>query len=143
MNTERNDHLNPRSAMEQARRVEAIVHRRGRWHGWVWLTLGFATPVFLIGTNANWVPGDAQIWIAIAFMTLGGVLAIWEHRRGLWGREAAKTDRPFTWAYIGAIVAFAVPTIVIDPTGAPLWTVILAFVPSIPCFMAAWRILER
>lgn len=143
MNAENNSQMDPGAAFDHAQRVGETVRRKGRWHGWVWLTIGLITPVFLIGANANSVPGAVQFWIAIGFMIVGAVLAIWETRRGLWSREAAKADRPFTRAYILAIVLFAIPTIILDPTGAPPWFVALALVPSIPCLIAAWRILSR
>lgn len=143
MHNEDSGQMDPRMALDQAQQIEETVRRRGRWHGWVWLTIGLITPVFLIGANVNSVPGPVQFWIAIAFMAIGGFLAIWETRRGLWSREAAKADKPFTWAYIIGIGVFAVPTIILDPSSAPLWLVALAFLPSIPCFMAAGRILSR
>ena len=143
MSTENNSQMDPSTAFDHAQNVGETVRRKGHWHGWVWLTIGLITPVFLIGANVNSVPGAVQIWIAIGFMTVGGVLAIWETRRGLWGREAAKADKPFTWAYMIAIVLFAVPTIILDPTRADAWLITLALLPSIPCLIAAWRILTR
>lgn len=143
MSTGNNDQMNAQTALDHAREVENTIRRRARWHGWVWLTIGILTPVFLIGANANALPAEAQFWTAIGFMTVGGVLAIWETRRGIWGREAVEADRPATWAYMIAIVAFAIPTIVLDPVDPPLWLIGLALVPSIPCFIAAWRILGR
>ncbi|MFP3914022.1 MAG: hypothetical protein ACLFWM_04040 [Actinomycetota bacterium] len=143
MHADSNNQMDPQAALDRAQRVGDTVRRRGRWHGWVWLTMGLITPVFLIGANVNSVPGATQFWIAIGFMTVGGVLAVWETRRGVWSREAVKADRPFTWAYMTGIVAFAVPTIILDPIRPPAWLVALALLPSIPCFLAAWRILTR
>lgn len=138
-----NDQMKAQAALDQARRVENTIRRRARWHGWVWLTIGVITPGFLIGANVNAVPGAVQFWTAIGFMTVAGVLALWETKRGVWGREAVEVDRPATWAYMIAIVAFAIPTIVLDPVTPPIWLIGLALVPSAPCFIAAWRILRR
>lgn len=143
MSSRSNDQMNPQAALDHARQVEDTIRRRARWHGWVWLTMGIITPVFLIGANVNAVPGEAQFWTAIGFMTVAGVLAIWETKRGVWGREAVEADRPATWAYVIGIVAFAIPTIVVDPVDPAIWLIGLALVPSIPCFIAAWRILAR
>lgn len=143
MNTGNDDQMDPRAALDQARRMESVAQRRGRWHGWVWLAIGLITPIFLIGAIAEAVSRPIQFWIAISFMVVGATLAIWEARRGLWGREAAKVDRPFTWAYVAAMVAVLLVAIILDPSGPPTWYVALALVPSVPCFIAAWRVLTR
>lgn len=135
--------MDPRTALDQARRVEGLVRRQGRWNGWAWLTIGVATPVFLITTTTEAIPGPAQLWIAIGFMTLAGGLAILETRRGVWGREASRADRPMTTVYVVTMVAVAMLLLIFDPWELPGWFVFAALVPSVPCFIAAWRILKR
>lgn len=142
MSDESNNQLDPRTALDQAQRVGNTVRRKGRWHGWVWLTLAVITPMFLIGAYAESVPGDVQFWLAVAFGVVAGTLWIWETRRGLWGREAAAADRPFTRVYMVFVAAVALVAIVFDPTGTPAWYVAIAVLPSVPCLMAAWRILR-
>lgn len=141
MGAENDRQLDPRTALDRARRVEDSVRRRGRWHGWVWLVLGLITPVFLIGVYADALPGETSFWIAVGFGVAGASLAIWETRRGLWGREAARANRSVTWGYMAAMGAAALLAISFDPSGLPVWWVVFSLVPSVPCFVGAWRVL--
>lgn len=143
MQTNGGGQMDPRVALDRAHRVSAGVRRQGRWHGWVWLAIGVLTPMFLLGTTDGVVLRGWQLWVAVALMAAGAVLAVWETRRGVLGREAAAVDTPFTWAYVASMVAVAVVVVVFAPVGPPGWFVAVALVPSVPCLVAAWRILSR
>lgn len=148
--------MDPRLALSEVERVKNQVRRKARWHGWVWLSVAVLTPVFWLGTRADFVPRaepddrafavrlvtDGEFWIAGGFGVIAVTLWIWETRRGVTGREAARIDRPITWAYVTAMVAVAALVILVDPAGAPWWFVAVSLVPSVPCLIAAWRVLR-
>ena len=140
---ERHEGFDPVAAWEQAQSMAATVRRRGRWHGWVWLTLGLATPVFLVVAVTDVAAGAARTAIAIAFALLAGLLAVWETKRGLWGRQAARVDRTATTAYVVAMAVAAAAAVAGDVADAPAWYLVLAVLPSVPCFVAAWRTLSE
>jgi hypothetical protein len=137
-----NQPIDPRLALSEVERVKNQVGRKARWHGWVWLAVAVLTPAFLLGTRAVFVPRYVEFWIAIGFGAIAATLWIWETRRGVMGREAARMDRPMTGAYVASMVAVAALVIFLDPVGTPGWFVAVAFVPSVPCLLAAWRVLR-
>lgn len=140
---DRHESFDPAAALERAEQVGANVRRRGRWHGWVWLTIGLASPVLLVVTATDVVEGPVRMGTAIGFMLLAGLLAVWETRRGLWGRQAARTDRATTAAYVVTMAVAALTGIVGEVADAPAWYMALAALPAVPCFIAAWRILAE
>lgn len=143
MNLDENHELQPHHALRHAEEVGAVVRRRARWHGWVWLVAAVSTPMFLIGTRSDAVPPSVQFWIAVGFGAVGLALAVWEGRRGVTGRQTALLDRPITGLYVALMLVIALVTIAIDPDGTPAWYIALACLPSIPCLVAAWLILGR
>ncbi len=120
-----------------------MVQRKARWHGWAWLAVALATPLFLLGTATDAVSRPAQFWIAIAFMVVTGALAHLETRRGVVGRETADIDRPLTWLYMAAMLVVIGLTLLFDTSDAPLWFVVAALAAAVPGLVAAWRILSR
>ena len=136
------ERMDPQTALGRAEHIGERVRKKARWHGWVWLVVGFATPAFLIGTHAGFVPRPAQFWIAIGFLAIAATLTIWDSRRGVLGLEAARVDKPHTWAYVLSMGVVASISIILSPVGAPTWFVLISFVPSLPCLAAAWRILR-
>lgn len=142
MDRQNESQIEPRAALAHARSVSERVRRQGRWHGWVWLIVAVATPVFLIATRSDALSRETQFWIAVGFGALGGGLALWEARRGVVGREAAIVDRPMTVAYAALVVAAALVAIVLNPEGPPAWFIAVALLPSIPALVAGWLVLK-
>ena len=132
--------FSPQAARQQAARIGTRVHSAARWHGWMWLTTAILTPTFLLGVTRDEVPRSIQFWIAVGFALVGAVLTVWEARRGVIGRQAARVDRPMTWAYVALMAVVVGFTFVGDENST--WFIPLALAPSIPCLVAAWRVLR-
>lgn len=132
--------FSPQAARQQAARIGTRVRSAARWHGWMWLTIAILTPTFLLGTGREDLPRSIQFWIAVGFGLVGAVLTVWEARRGVVGRQAARVDRPMTWAYV-VLMMVAIGFTFIGDQNSP-WFIPLALAPSIPCLLAAWRVLR-
>lgn len=133
--------VTPDVAAGQVEQVRRRVRTKGRWHGWMWLAMAVATPVFLIGTQVDeysWL----SFWVAIAYMVLGFVLWQVDARRPVRSRAHARVERPATVAFVVTMVVVAVATIVLDPSGAPGWYVVLALLPAVPAAVAAAVVLR-
>lgn len=133
--------MTPQGALDHVHRMTDRVRAAARWHGWAWLAIAFLTPAFWIGTRDGGLARPQQFWVAIAFCAVGAVLAVWAQRRGVLGRRTARIDGPTTVAYVTATAAVAVVTMIWNPVLTP-WYVALASIPSVPCLVAAWKILR-
>lgn len=139
----RRDEIEPARALAEASRIGIAVERKARWHGWVWLAIAVATPLFLLGTATDRLPRSVQFWLAVAFMVVTGALAFLESRRGVVGRETAEIDRPLTWIYVAAMVVVITLAVLFDTSDTPLWFLLAALAAAVPGLVAAWRILNR
>lgn len=135
------DDFMPQTALDEAAHVTDRVRSAARWHGWMWLTGAMLTPVFLYGTLGEGLPHAWQLWYAVIFGAVGAALTIWEVRRGVIGRQAARVDRWATLAYVITVLGATVLIGLTNPGGAA-WSVPVALAPSVPCLVAAWRVLR-
>lgn len=134
--------LSPQAARRKIEDVGGRVRSAARWHGWMWLTIAILTPVFLLAVLREQVPDAARFWIAVGFAGAGAVLTIWDVRRGVVGRQTRRVDRPATLAYIALMMVVAV-VILLGESGTSPWHIPLALAPSVPCLVAAWRVLRE
>src|SRR5699024_218850 len=127
--------------LDEAAEVTNQVRSAARWHGWMWLTVALLTPVFLYGVLGEGLPRAWQLWYAVIFGGVGLGLTIWEARRGVIGRQSARVDRPATLTYVVIVLIATVLIGLADPGGAA-WSIPVALAPSVPCVIAAWRVLR-
>lgn len=108
----------------------------------VWLAIGVASPVFLVGTRADFLSRSLQFALALAFGAVGLVLWILEARRDVADPEA-RVDRRLTLAYASLMVVVASAAVAVDPVGPPAWFIVASLLPSVPCALGVWRALRR
>lgn len=135
------DRLDTTAALGEVRRIQRDVHQRTRWQGWIWLLLGAAMPIFLIGTIA--LEGDWSLGIAISFMAAALLAWFWESRQTVVGRTGARIDRPVTIAFMGAVALVTLLRIFVLPDHLNAAQIIVSFIPSIPCLIGAWLVFRR
>lgn len=133
--------LTPQHASDRAEQIGSKVRGAARWHGWVWVVIAIITPIFWLGTREGGLPRPMHFWVALGFCALGLLLVFWERRRGVIGRHTARLDRPVTVAYVGAMFVVALVVIFWEPRFTPAF-IALAALPSVPCVIAAWRVLR-
>lgn len=134
-------HLTPEEALGRIQHVSRQVGTAAWWHGWMWLAIAILTPVFILGTREGGLARPWHFWVALAFGATALVLTLLAWRRGVVGRPSAAVDHRATWAYAGAMVGI---TAIVLIWGPPLswWFIAVALVPSVPCLVAARRILR-
>lgn len=130
------------AARRQAARVSGHTRAAARWHGWVWLLLALATPPFVVTITSGTAALGLQIGIAAAFGAIGLTCALWETRRGVVGRETARIHLPMTSLYAATMVALAAAVVLFEVEDSP-WFWACALAPSVPCLIAAWRVLRE
>ncbi|WP_139219626.1 hypothetical protein [Actinopolyspora alba] len=130
----------PDEALGRAGRMSELARDGSRWFGYMLILLGLVTTVFFAGQAL------AQGWIAAAFAWLYAAciagLFWYVNRQRVVSRETPRITRAVTIAYAALVILTSVITSTwLDDE--PLWQCLLALLPALPCWSAAWWVLRR
>ncbi|MGJ7908186.1 hypothetical protein ACOQFL_17110 [Actinopolyspora sp. H202] len=130
----------PAEALGRAGRMSELARDGSRWFGYMLILLGLVTTGFFIGQAL------AQGWIAAAFAWLYAAcvagLFWYVNRQGVVSRPTALITRRVTYAYVSLVIL----TSIVNSTwldDGTLWPCVVALLPALPCWSAAWWVLRR
>lgn len=133
--------FSPAAALHSAHNVDARARRSARWPAWVWLAMGVAMPLHLIGSDlasGDWFEA-VVVWVVPVVVLVGIVYSALQRvesrlmHRLLW---------PVTWTFVALVLLDILARLTVLSSGPTAALVVLGLLPAAPCFYGAWRVLR-
>ncbi|WP_438387919.1 hypothetical protein [Actinopolyspora saharensis] len=140
MNDSSSHEMPAAEALGSAGRMSELARGGTRWFGYMLVVLGCVTAGFFVGQalTEGWTAA-ALAWLYAA--CIAG-LFWYVNRQRVVGRDMSTITRTVAVSYVALVVIVSVVNSTWLNDGS-LWPCLVALLPALPCWLAAWRVLVR